>query len=352
MAGVFGGLIVFGIAIMGAAMLVEPGLSVPNIFMTLEKVSPWFMAWLLIGAIAGVQLVSALALLVAGESLVRNVYKPYFHATLSRRDTVNLTRVVVGILALASVLMQSLTPIALSALGSVVLPMSFQLWAPLLGVTWLRWITRPAAATGVAFGLAGVILTEPLGYEILSFFGLELPWGRWPWTIHSAAWGMAANLVVVLIISAITNREAFGEEAQEVRRFLQSALRVSGRAQALRSVAWAAILIWLFLAVGPGVEFGNFAFGVPGAGRGWILGMPSLWAWSALFWVLGVGLLWFLAYKLEMASPVTAVIDAYEPRPRLHLNQGQRERERLRALVITGAVGFGLAVLIAFSFGR
>ncbi len=352
MAGAFGGLIAFGVAIMGAATLVEPGLSVANIFTTLEKASPWFMAWLLVGAIAGVQLVSGLALLVAGENLVRNVYKPYFHTALSRRDTVNLTRVVVGVLALASVLMQSLTPVALSALGSVALPMSFQLWTPLLGVTWLRWMTRPAAATGVAFGLAGVALTEPLGYEILSFFGLELPWGRWPWTIHSAVWGMAANLAVALIISAITNREAFGEEALDVRRFLQNALRVSRRAQALRSVAWAAVLIWLFFAVGPGLEFGNVAFGVPGVGRGWVLGMPSLWAWSALFWVLGVGLLWFLAYKLEMASPVTAEIDAYEPRPRLHPDQRRRERERRRALVIAGAVGFGLAVLIAFSFGR
>ncbi len=92
--------------------------------------------------------------------------------------------------------------------------MAFQLWTPLLGITWLRWITRPAAVVGVGFGIVGVILTEPLGYQVLAFLGLELPWGRWPWTIHSAAWGMAANLAAVFIISAITNRNAFGEEAR------------------------------------------------------------------------------------------------------------------------------------------
>ena len=51
---------------------------------------------------------------------------------------------------------------------------AFQLWTPLLGLTWLRWITRPAAVCGVMFGLAGMLLTEPLGYQILSFLGLEL----------------------------------------------------------------------------------------------------------------------------------------------------------------------------------
>lgn len=352
MAGVFGGLIAFGTAIIGAAGLVDHRLSVASMLVSLEAASPWFMAWLLIGVVSGVQMLAGLALLTAGEALVRNIYKPYFHSSLSRADTVNLSRIVIGILALVSVLMQSLTPVALSALGALALPLSFQLWTPLLGVTWLKWLTRPAAATGVAFGIAGVVLTEPLGYEILSFFGLELPWGRWPWTIHSTLWGMAANVAAMLIISAITNRESFGEEAQEIRRFLQDTLRVSGRARALHSSAWSAGLVWLFLAVGPGLVFGNSAFGSPGTGRGWLVGMPSLWAWTALFWVLGVGLIWFLAYKLEMASPVTIDITAYEPRPRLRPDQAERERERLRALIITGAIGFALVVMIALSFGR
>ena len=352
MAGAFGALIVFGVGAIGAGLLVAPSLSVEGALAALETASPWFMAWLLIGVVAGAQVLAGLALLTAGESLVRNVYKPYFHASLSRRDTVNLTRAAIGVMAIGSVLMQALTPVTLSAFASVALPMSLQLWTPLLGVAWLRWITRPAAATGVAFGLAGVFLTEPLGYECLSFFGLELPWGRWPWTMHSAVWGLAANLGTTLVISAIANRDALSEEALEVRRFLKGALRSSARAQSLSATAWAVSLAWLFLAVGPGLEFGNLAFGVPGVGRGWILSMPSLWAWTGVFWALGVGLIWFLAYKMEMASPVTAAIEPYQPRPRLRLDQSQRERERLRAAIIVGSVGFGLAVLIAFSFGR
>lgn len=349
MAGVFGALIVFGMAIVGAAGLIDARLSVPGMLSALQHHSPWFTAWLFIGAVAGVQMLAGLGLLAAGEALVRYIYKPYFHSALSRKDTVSLTRVVIVVLALVSVLMQSLTPVTLSALGAVALPLSLQLWTPLLGITWLSWITRPAAVVGVGFGIAGVLLTEPLGYQILSFLGLELPWGRWPWTIHSAAWGMAANMTAMLIVAAITNRNAFGEEAEEARRFLQGTLRVGARARALRSTAWSVTLAWAFLALGPGLIFGNAAFGA--ATGVWSVGMPSLWAWGLLFWALGVGLIWFLAYKMEMASPVTAEIPAYTPRPRLRPEQARQERERLRVLVISGALAFVLIVLTVFSFG-
>ncbi|MCY0148611.1 hypothetical protein OEG84_13065 [Hoeflea sp. G2-23] len=352
MAGVVGGIIVFGIAIIGAAGLVDANMSLGGMLAQLQTDSPWFMAWLFLGAIAGVQLLAGLGLLTAGESLVRHVYKPYFHSGLSRMATVNLTRIVIGLLTLLSVLMQSLAPVTLSALAALALPLSFQLWTPLLGITWLRWITRSAAATGVGFGIAGVLLTEPLGYQVLSFLGLELPWGRWPWTIHSAAWGMAANLTAVLIISAITNRNAFGEEAQEARRFVASTLRIGSRARALGAVAWSVVLAWLFLAVGPGLVFSNSAFGaIDASGGEWAVGMPSIWAWALLFWALGVGIVWFLSYKMEMASPHMLEIAAYEPRRKLKRDQSSIERERLRKLIVTGALAFVLIVLVAFSFG-
>jgi len=346
MAGAFGGLIALCMASLGAAAMINPALGVAGL---LTNLSPWFAAWLFIGLLAGVQLMAGLALLTAGEAVVRHLYKPWFHGSLSRRGTVTLTRIVIGILALISVLMQALTPVTLSVLGALALPLAFQLWTPLLGMTWMRWITRPAAVTGVGFGIAGVLLTEPFGHAVLSFLGLDLPWGRAPWTIHSAAWGMAANIAVTLLVSVFTQRRGYGEEAQEARRSLHGTLRTSPRARALKSTAWAVVLAWLFLAVGPGLIFGNAAFVGP-EGK-WLLGMPSLWGWSLLFWALGLGVVWFLSYKMEMASPLAIDIPAYEPRPRLRRDQTAAERERLRALVVTLAVGFALIVLTALSFG-
>ncbi|MBB4065965.1 sodium:solute symporter family transporter [Gellertiella hungarica] len=347
MAGAFGALVAFCMATVGAVALIDPAHGLGGL---LAGLSPWFSAWLFIGLLAGVQLMAGLALLAAGEALVRHLYKPWFHSTLSRRDTVTLVRVAVGLGLLASLLMQALTPVALTLLASLALPLAFQLSIPLLGMTWLRWMTPPAVVTGVGFGIAGVLLTEPFGIAVLSFFGLDLPWGRNPWTIHSAAWGMAANLAVTLLVSAFTQRRGFGEEGQEARRFLFGLLGGNPRVRALRSTAWSVTLAWLFLALGPGLIFGNYAFA--DAEGHWVLGMPPIWGWSLMLWVAGVVLVWFLSYKMELASPVLVDVPAYEPRPKLPRRQGEAERERRRIALITLAIGFSLAVIAALSFGQ
>jgi uncharacterized protein YggT (Ycf19 family) len=30
--------------------------------------------------------------------------------------------------------------------------------------------------------------------------------------------------------------------------------------------------------------------------------MPSIWLWQIIWWALGVAMMWFLAYKLEMST--------------------------------------------------
>lgn len=351
MAGLFGGLIVAGIAFIGAYGLVGGGGIVAQIT-RIQAESPWFAALIFIGLAAAVQLLAGLSIFAAAEGLVRHLYRPYFRASLSKAQSITLTRIMIAVLAALAMVMQNISPVTLSALSALALPMALQLWTPMLGVTWLGWITRQAAVTGVGFGVVGVLLTEPAGYQMLSFFGLELPWGRWPWTVHSAVWGMAANLTAVIIVSAITDRSAMTQEACEIRKLFSGVLAQGSRVRALRTTAWSLMLLWLFLAVGPGLIWGNTAFAAQAEGSAaWVLGMPSLWAWSVGGWITGLGLIWFLSYKMEMASPVHAEIPAYTPPPRLTPDHSAAERERLRMLVITGAAGFALAVLLAFSFG-
>ena len=58
-----------------------------------------------------------------------------------------------------------------------------------------------------------------------------------------------------------------------------------------------------FIGAGPGAVIGNDVFGAPDAGvQGWTFGIPSLWAWQILFWLLGVAMMWFLAYKMELST--------------------------------------------------
>ena len=44
--------------------------------------------------------------------------------------------------------------------------------------------------------------------------------------------------------------------------------------------------------------------------EGWTFGIPSIWAWQILFWLLGVFMMWFLAYKMEMSTVPEKEIEA------------------------------------------
>jgi len=42
----------------------------------------------------------------------------------------------------------------------------------------------------------------------------------------------------------------------------------------------------------------------------WVNGMPSIWSWQIVWWILGIGMMWFLAYKLEMSTNIKGEFDA------------------------------------------
>jgi len=71
----------------------------------------------------------------------------------------------------------------------------------------------------------------------------------------------------------------------------------------IRSFAYVIVLIWLFCAIGPGLILGNDIFGAPGNGyESWILRMPSIWGYQLIWWVVGIGLIWFLAKKMDLST--------------------------------------------------
>ena len=96
--------------------------------------------------------------------------------------------------------------------------------------------------------------------------------------------------------------------------FLKEHASLSPGKRGLVPVAWGITLAWMFFGIGPGAVIGNDIFGAPNAGvDGWTFGMPSIWAWQILFWLLGVGMMWFLAYKMEMSTiPETEIVALVE----------------------------------------
>ena len=145
-----------------------------------------------------------------------------------------------------------------------------------------------------------VVFTEPLGLIIFEGLFVDLPWGRWPLTIHSAGWGLAMNLLIVLLSSLATLRGPDIYQRSRFHRVMEAHWSVS---VARSGLLWGLAILWGFLAYGPGAVLGNFFFSDPiFTDLKSVMGVPSLWVWQMLFWLLGVMLVWWVSYSVGFGS--------------------------------------------------
>jgi Na+/proline symporter len=196
----------------------------------------------------------------------------------------------------------SIAPLSASIFSSLALSLSVQILPAAIGLCWLSWISRRGVLTGLVFGIILVIFTEPFGIGLFESLFIDLPWGRWPLTVHSAAWGLFFNIGACLLVSLVTRS---GEE-RDVRQRLHDEFRrqdpVDLGGRAAREAKWSLTLIWVFLALGPGAVLGNRFFSRPIFAGGEVkLGVPSLFVWQMVFWLIGVLIVWWLAYRGGMS---------------------------------------------------
>ena len=284
---------------------------VPHYFNELGSKAPWLVGLLSVCALAAMQSTGAAYMSTAGGMLTRDLYKRYLNPTASHSTQKLFGRIGVGLIVLAALVVATVSSDALVLLGGLAVAFGFQMWPALLSVTYFPWLTRQGVTLGLACGLLAVIFTETFGASIAGFFGFELPWGRWPWTLHSAGWGMLVNLIVAIPISAMTQNADDSSHRQKYHDFLREHTTLSPEKQKLVPVAWAITLAWFFFGIGPGAVIGNDIFGAPNAGvEGWTFGIPSIWAWQILFWILGVFMMWFLAYFMEMSTVPEREVEA------------------------------------------
>jgi len=273
---------------------------VPNYFNLIGDSMPWLVGLLAVCALAAMQSTGAAYMSTAGAMLTRDLYKRYLNPGASHTMQKLVGRLGVAFIVLAALIVATVSADALVLLGGLAVAFGFQMWPSLAAVCWFPWITRQGATLGLAAGLTGVILTETIGQQI---FGDALPWGRWPWTIHSAGWGILVNLAVCLPVSAMTQTSEAEAHRMKYHDFLREHASLPESKRGLIPIAWIITLAWMFFGIGPGAVIGNTIFGAPNAGvEGWTFGIPSIWAWQILFWLLGVGMMWFLAYKMEMST--------------------------------------------------
>lgn len=290
----------------------KPDSIVPHYFNQIADTMPWLVGLLAVCALAAMQSTGAAYMSTAGAMLTRDLYKRYLNPGADHATQKLVGRLGVAFIVLSALLVATYSRDALVLLGGLAVAFGFQMWPSLAAVTWFPWITRQGATWGLAAGLLGVIFTETFGLGVLKSIGIDA-WGRWPWTIHSAGWGMFFNLAVCLPVSAMTQDGAARSHRMKFHDFLREHAGLRESKKGLVPVAWAITIAWMIFGIGPGAVFGNAIFGNPGDSSTWMFGMPSIWVWQILFWALGVGMMWFLAYKMEMSTmpetEVTALVE-------------------------------------------
>ena len=266
--------------------------------------APWFLGLLGVAAAAATQATAALYASATGTIFARDFCRHYLQPEAEDADQKLFGRIGVGFTLVFALVGATYAPQAQAQFGALALPFALQLLPAALAVTWLRWLTPQAVLSGLIAGLTLVFFTDQLGLALANFFTVDIPWGRWPWTVHSAGWGLVFNVAICLLFSLLTQKRSRREHRMRYHDYLAEAAPRAQNGRAWRPIAWVAAMGWIFLAIGPGQVFGVDLFGAPNAGpAAWLFGIPSIWAWQILGWVLGVLLLWLLAYRLGMAGP-------------------------------------------------
>lgn len=288
----------------------SPDSLVPHYFNLMADAAPWLIGLLAVCALAAMQSTGAAYMSTAGGILTRDLYKRYLNPTATHTTQKLFGRLGVAFIVISALLVATFSKDALVLLGGLAVAFGFQMWVPLAAICWIPWITRSGATWGLAAGLIAVVLTDSFGQTIGDWFG-GLPFGRWPLTIHSAGWGIIANVIVCVVLSALTQDERATAHRMKYHNFLREHASLGADKRKLIPVAWVVTLAWFFFGIGPGAVIGNDIFGAPDAGvEGWTFGIPSIWAWQILFWLLGVAMMWLLAYKMEMSTVPTTEVEA------------------------------------------
>jgi hypothetical protein len=293
----------------GKDLMQTPGkqeMIVPSLIHLLADTAPWMVGLLAVCALAAMQSTGAAYMSTASGMLTRDIYRHFF-----KKDASNLTqkvvgRIGVGVIVFSALIVATTSTDALVLLGGLAVAYGFQMWPALIGICYWPMLNRKGITLGLIAGIIAVTLTETIGQN---WFGITA-WGRWPWTIHSAGWGIIFNFSIAVIVSALTQNKETLAHRLKFHAFLKEHAGLPESKKNLVPVAWVVVIVWFIFAQGPGAVLGNTIFGNPTDSSTWLFGMPSIWLWQIIWWALGVVMMWFLAYKLEMSTIPSKKVEA------------------------------------------
>ena len=285
----------------------KQGMLVPQLINLMADTAPWLVGLLSVCALAAMQSTGAAYMSTAGGMLTRDLLKHYLMPDANHAQQKLAGRIGVVIIVLAALFVATVSSDALVLLGGLAVAYGFQMWPSLIAICWWPYLTRAGVTLGLVAGLIAVTLTESIGQK-LGITG----WGRWPLTIHSAGWGILFNLGTAIIVSRFTQNADDLAHKMVFHNFLREHAGLPESKRHLIPRAWAITLIWFMFGIGPGAVIGNTIFGSPVDATTWMFGIPSIWAWQILWWGLGVFMMWFLAYKMELSTVPLRDVEALQ----------------------------------------
>ena len=271
---------------------------VPNIINLVGEYSFIFFGILGICAIAAIQSMASL-ILTSSAIVTRDIIKKFFVNNLTNKMEIFSSRIIIMLIFIISLILSLLVGKNIFDLASFSLAIACQMFVPLVAVCYFSWFTKQGVAFGIILGITAVIFTDAIGQNL---FGQIIPWNKWPLTIHSAAWGLIFNIIGATVISFITQELKEIKMKKRIHEFISEHKSYSLTRRSLKPSAWIILTVWIFFAFGPGLMIGNELFGKPINVESWSFGMPSIWVWQAIFWAMGILLIWFLAVKMEMST--------------------------------------------------
>jgi len=287
--------------IAGPILAAHMGLGSVQLAAGLTLIEPFAGVALLLLVILTAQIAVAFFTTSGSILISREVILLYVLPGLSPVKARLTTRITLAVGFAMVAALAAFAPLASAVFGSLAIPLAVQMLPAFLGLTFLRWISRSAVLVGLIFGGLMVLFTEPLGLILFEGLFLDLPWGRWPLTVHSAGWGLAFNVGAVLLVAVFTSGGSERAQRDRLHDEFAASWAVDFGGKAARNAKWSLILIWAFFALGPGAILGNSFFSQPIFTTGdAALGVPSLWVWQLFFWLIGVPLVWWLANSTRL----------------------------------------------------
>ncbi len=276
----------------------KQGYLVPVLIHIMSDTAPWLVGLLAVCALAAMQSTGSAYMSTAAGMLTRDLYKRFINPGASHKTQKLFGRIGVLVITGLALVVATTSKDALVLLGGLAVAYGFQMWPALIATCWWPWLTRQGVTLGLIAGLIAVTCTETIGQKWLGITA----WGRWPLTIHSAGWGIIFNLGTAIIVSFLTQNKDDMAHKMKFHEFLKEHAGLRPEKKKLVPVAWIITITWFFFGIGPGAVIGNTIFGNPNDPSTWVFGIPSIWAWHLIWWALGVFMMWFLAYKMEMST--------------------------------------------------